>query len=194
MIDSAPTAIVGELTRRGVSRSAAENLATSFPKKLIAEKVALHDRLLERRDKRMSKNPPGFLAAAIRNDYRSVVDVSRGAGEQTRANTVYGNKNSQPAAESQKSDQKRHEAALRYWQSLSESEREELEARAIATSERIRVNSYERLKESGSRLREVLREDIVANYLQREGFLPNTVSDPASIGRILGAEPVAGIE
>src|SRR5262249_15391584 len=64
------SAIAGELTRRRINRRVAQSLAMSFSDRHIAEKIKMHDRLIAKGDKRISKNPPGFLAAAIRNDYQ----------------------------------------------------------------------------------------------------------------------------
>src|SRR5690606_11921887 len=64
------TGAVNELVSRGVDRTVAENLVQQYPAARIAEKLALFDALTARRDKRISRNPPGFLAEAIRRDFQ----------------------------------------------------------------------------------------------------------------------------
>src|SRR3989442_491136 len=45
----------------------APELALARPEEEIRRYLALHDWLLSRRDKRIARNPPGFLAACIAN-------------------------------------------------------------------------------------------------------------------------------
>ena len=170
--DCAKTSMVGELTQRGVSRSAAESLASSFTAQHIAEKVELHDRLLKCRDKRISKNPPGFLAAAIRNDYRppEVVKSAECGPRQCQIN--HRNNSTRQVSHDITSDgNRRKEAARQFWRRLSTSERDELQLRAAAAGEPFQVQTYERLRKAGSRLWEALRDDLVARYLERSGLL-----------------------
>jgi Replication initiator protein A len=59
-----------DLIDRGVTPVTAHELAAGFPAGSIAEKVEVFDWLMARRDRRASKNPPGYLADSIRGDYK----------------------------------------------------------------------------------------------------------------------------
>ena len=58
-----------ELTSRGISRNVAGKLAEEYSPEHIAQKIRLLDALVANRDRRVSRNPAGFLASAIRHDY-----------------------------------------------------------------------------------------------------------------------------
>ena len=60
---------VRELIARGITPSAARTLANGFTAETVAMKIEVFDWLVAKKDKRVSKNPPGYLADSIRNDY-----------------------------------------------------------------------------------------------------------------------------
>jgi hypothetical protein len=61
--------LVKELVEFGVERNAAARLVERYPRERILEKLAYVKGLVSSRDKRVTKNPPGFLVAAIRSNY-----------------------------------------------------------------------------------------------------------------------------
>ena len=65
-----------ELTSRGISRNIARKLTDEFSPEHLAEKFEIHDKLVAGRDRRISKNAAGFLAAAIRDDYRLPLPIA----------------------------------------------------------------------------------------------------------------------
>src|SRR5207253_237660 len=75
--------LIGELTKRGVWADMAPALANSLKEEEIRRYLALHDWLLRRRDKRIAKNPAGFLAACIANRFPFPKDfeLARGGTE-----------------------------------------------------------------------------------------------------------------
>src|SRR5262249_36484535 len=62
--------VEGLLVERGIGAAAARELAARFGEERIREKVGAFDALVKSNDKRVSKNPPGFLYKAIVDDYR----------------------------------------------------------------------------------------------------------------------------
>jgi hypothetical protein len=65
----APNAMVSELVQRGIHSAMAQELATAVAEDVIREKLSWFDWLVKRNDKRVARNAPGFLVAAIREDY-----------------------------------------------------------------------------------------------------------------------------
>ncbi len=61
--------LVEELKARGVTSKIAVELAESHPAARIQTKMDVFDWLLKNEDKRVGKNPAGYLVASIRDDY-----------------------------------------------------------------------------------------------------------------------------
>ena len=61
--------LLAELASRGVTRATAAELVRQHPAERIAAKLEVFDWLTEKRDKRVSKNPGGYLAESIRKSY-----------------------------------------------------------------------------------------------------------------------------
>ncbi len=167
--------LVAELTKRGVSRGVATDLAHSYGAEHIASKIALHDELLAQKDRRIGRNPPGFLASAIRDNYH----VPQGSRSQafttipSRKASKTGRTTSAPKTDVDLEQAARTSQVREHWSRLSDSQQQELEAQALAAGNQFQVASYQRLKASGNRLWEVLRDDLVAAYLARECSSPN---------------------
>ncbi len=64
-----PTKHEHELTERGVTPATAAELVLGYTAERIQAKLEIFDWLMSKQDKRVSKNPGGFLAEAIRKDY-----------------------------------------------------------------------------------------------------------------------------
>ena len=61
--------IARELISRGVTPITARELAGGFPAEVIGLKLEVFDWLMGKKDKRASKNPAGYLAKSIRDDF-----------------------------------------------------------------------------------------------------------------------------
>jgi hypothetical protein len=70
-----PVPLLDELLRRGLHLPKAKEILENHPADFIREKLALLDWLTAR--KREPKNPAGYLAAAIRDDYKPPADYQR---------------------------------------------------------------------------------------------------------------------
>jgi len=82
--------IAQDLISRGVTPTTARELARSLPPDAIAGKLEVFDWLVGKKDRRVSKNPAGYLAQSIRNDFatprgfkgRAQVEAERLAAEE----------------------------------------------------------------------------------------------------------------
>jgi hypothetical protein len=66
--------LVAALTARGVAPRVAAELVAAQPPGRLRTKLEVFDWLVENRDKRVGKNPAGYLVASIRADYRAPGD------------------------------------------------------------------------------------------------------------------------
>jgi hypothetical protein len=79
-----PNALIAALVDRGVTPKAAAELVGAHPPARVRTKVEVFDWLVENRDKRVDKNPAGYLVASIRDDYRAP-EAFKPAAEVVRA-------------------------------------------------------------------------------------------------------------
>jgi len=131
-----PVELIAALKMRGVTGKIAQELVETHPSGRIRTKIEVFDWLLRNEDKRVGKNPAGYLVASIRSDYRTPGDYQT----QLSAPTLSGD-SKQRSVDRQclPSTQRRtrheiqnhgaREAKLRVtWQQLSATEREAIVA------------------------------------------------------------------
>ena len=129
-----------DLISRGVTPVTAMALVRNFPAEAVANKLEVFDWLIARKDKRVSKNPAGFLAKSIRDDFANPKGFETKA--QVDAKRLVAEKAEQEArarkAESRVQDAKlrvKKEAVDAYLSSLTPEQRVDLEREAHAESE-----------------------------------------------------------
>jgi hypothetical protein len=71
---SQPAGLIEALKARGVTRKTAQELVDGHPPSRIRTKIEVLDWLLRNADKRVGKNPAGYLVASIRSDYQAPGD------------------------------------------------------------------------------------------------------------------------
>ena len=121
--------LVEALKARGVTAKTAAELVEAHPASRIQTKIEVFDWLLRNEDKRVGKNPAGYLVASIRADYQApsnfvapdveakAQEVERSAGEAKRQE--------QQHARAENDRAQSREAELRAaWERLPEAERE----------------------------------------------------------------------
>ncbi len=117
------------LRQRGVTPRTARELATGQSAIHIRAKVEVYDWLIKKKDKRIGKNPAGYLVASIRDDYQPPTDFrpalplreSRQAAQPSAA----------PVATGEGDLESAREARLRFaWEGLSERDRESIREEA----------------------------------------------------------------
>lgn len=157
-----------ELTSRGVSRSVARKLASEFSPEYLAEKIANHDTLVGNRDPRIRRNSAGFLAASIRDDYRSL-GLPRICDRRGRR-TAKSEPKVQLAivATSSPVDVKQvPDDTLQFdnfWKNLTATQQEEFEGQAIAASSSFHHATLSRLESTDHNLRTQLRTQLVMQF------------------------------
>jgi len=71
-----PAVLVEALRERGVAARTAQELIDAHPVHRVQTKIEVFDWLVRNEDKRVAKNPAGYLVASIRADYREPNDYS----------------------------------------------------------------------------------------------------------------------
>ena len=99
-----PTQLLEALKARGVASKTAQELVDAHPHSRINTKIEVFDWLLRNEDKRVGKNPAGYLVASIRSDYKVPGDyqtqtsAARAGFEQESAGTWLGSATISPCA------------------------------------------------------------------------------------------------
>ncbi len=167
------SALVQELTTRGIAAATASRLVRAFPAPQIEEKLRWHDQLRLAGDRRVARNPAGFLRAAIQRDFHIPSrDQSQARRKDTTRNETQTASQlaSQPAGKqvstAAATAQQRLERARQYWQELSPVQQQQVEARLLEHGKQLQVAVFRRQRES-SALRDELRYSLLADYLDR---------------------------
>ena len=124
--DESAGLIVQELIERDVSPGTARQLAENFPAETVRAQVDAFDWLVEKKDKRVSKSPSGYLVKSIQDGYAipkgSISRIDREADRkviEARADDA----NARKAAKAEKEAERR--AILAHWEGLNADQRDQ---------------------------------------------------------------------
>ena len=140
------------LIARGVTPAVAAGLVESHPTEHIQERIEVFDWLSEKKDKRVSKNPGGYLAESIRKGYVPPKGFeSKIAREKKQADELERTRQAEEAKRRTEAEERAREEAeqLRvsdYLDSLTPEEREALQAEALAKANPFFAQQYRRSK------------------------------------------------
>lgn len=167
---SAPP-LVTALVGRGVSRTKAFSLVEQYPDALIQSKLDVLDWLVEKKDKRISASPAGFLVKSIQDDYAVPKGYSSQADRARRKAEIEAEarqeaENRRRDAEKLARERAETQAIDAYWHSLSPEQQAEIDAASKA-----QADPKDIARESGPlgpNLQRIRRE----TYLRATGKLP----------------------
>jgi hypothetical protein len=120
--------LIEALKARGVTPKTAAALVESHPVARVRTKVEVFDWLMKNGDKRVGKNPAGYLVASIRSDYKPPGEFARAGAKARAAETAEAaaedDRESRRKAKDQAEREREREAGLRErWDKLAEAER-----------------------------------------------------------------------
>ena len=168
-----PPDTLERLLKYGVAAATARELVAQFADR-IAEKLALVDWLMARNDRRIPKNPAGFLVAAIRQDYPLPKDYLKMVKRAAKVRKVA------IASGSPKPTNQAVDTTGAYLQALPAEAVGRLEVAALGAATSLERASYERLKAQGGQLFLSLRESLLRKHVLSHGLpSPNTTADAA---------------
>jgi hypothetical protein len=124
-----PAELIELLKARGVTGKTAKELVETHPGPRVRAKIEVFDWLIRNEDKRVGKNPAGYLVASIRSDYQAPGDyqsqptAAQLAVEQTRRAHLESQRKAQAEAQAQRDESR--EAKLRAtWEQLDQVDRD----------------------------------------------------------------------
>ena len=164
--------IVKELTSRGVNRKVARELGSQFPEELIEAKIRLHDSLVSAKDKRISRNPAGFLTAAIRHDYpEPPAEKLRRAPQRTSPSAFSpASLELKTAVATKLTDAEKTEQAefQKHWDGMSIEDRTRLERDALQAAPKFHRETLQRVEKSSPGLLPQLRMKLMREFLLKQ--------------------------
>jgi hypothetical protein len=132
--DDRPGELIEALKARGITARTAQELVEAHPPGRIRTKLEVFDWLLKNEDRRVGKNPAGYLVASIRSDYQAPVDFqaqvdgAKAAGKAKAAAAAKAEHDKARAHEEARRDKAREERLHAAWERLPEAEREAIRA------------------------------------------------------------------
>jgi len=133
---SEKSALVDALIARGVTAKVAAELVDAHPTSRLRTKLEVFDWLVKNEDKRVGKNPAGYLVASIRSDYQPPEEFAEAARtEETRKKTEDADVKAKKKAIDEADKLKARETDLRArWEKLPEAEQEAIRASVRAAN------------------------------------------------------------
>ena len=158
-----------ELTSRGVSSNVARKLTQEYPPEHLAGKIKLHDALVANRDRRVSRNPAGFLASAIRHDYQqhetTLPRIRNPTAHQTRPTAVAGRQIATTTVSRRTSVQNDRNVAFQaFWKSLPPDTQMDFEREAVQQAPPFHKDTLLRLRTSDHALAAELRTQLLQTH------------------------------
>lgn len=135
-----PTEQEKALIDRGVTAAAAAELALSHSADRVQAKIEIFDWLVIRKDKRISKNPAGYLAESIRKDYAPPRGFESEGQRRERAAALDEQRRKveeakRKAVEAQREKEAHDQIRIRtYWENLSRTEQDRVREDALAST------------------------------------------------------------
>ena len=131
-------ALKAALVQRGVTPGVAQNLMVTYPVDRVRSQIEVFDWLKSRNDRRVSKNPSGFLVSAIKAEYVApeafLFERKRkrhGRVEAENRRQLGGREQAAQEKEKARLDAQA-DAIQSFWNSFSDGERQRLEAETLA--------------------------------------------------------------
>jgi hypothetical protein len=128
--------LIEALVARGVTQKIAASLVTKHPHGRLKAKLEVFDWLVKNEDKRVGKNPAGYLVASIRADYQAPGEFTEIAkAEEVKKKAEEADHKAKKKAREESEKVKAREADLKArWEKLSEAERESIRATVKANN------------------------------------------------------------
>ena len=161
--DRAPAGLMAGLVERGVTASSARQLCEDCPEERIRSQLEVFDWLVANNDKRVARNPAGFLVSSIRGEYappRTFISEADKAKREQAAALRKQKAEERAERQARLEEQRcaaRSQAIAGFWNSLSPIERQRLEAEALNAAA-----SFDRgLMDAGGKLGEAIRQKLL---------------------------------
>jgi hypothetical protein len=164
-------ALVRQLVERGVSPTKADELFASYPEARLREKIDIFDWLARTADRRIHRNPGGWLRKAIEDDYTAPKGYENAATREERQRACQEEQRYQAETSRAKREQQRNAkqelgSVDAYIAALAPQSRAALEAEALAWAPEDARQSCQHA--TPPRLRETILREILRGYLAQK--------------------------
>lgn len=161
--------LVKELVSRGLSAKSARSIVTSVAEEKIREKLVFFDWLVAKEDRRISKNPAGFLYRCITEDfslpedYRLAITPKQLPAPKTNVVPLQRHTAASVAAPPQPSDRKQIDD---YWNSISAEEQARIEEELVRDAPPFLRQQYVEGKKGRGLLFRTVRQALIDQYVR----------------------------
>lgn len=158
-----------ELVKRGIRIRTAEMLSRRHDEQTIRDRVAFHDYLLGRKDKRISRSAAGFLVQSIRHNYPLPPEFvhSKGASVGTAVKAPQRCDEAPPVT-----DDGGAAAFDEFWKTLPDDGRSKFERQAVEKAPSFLRRQYEATARAKGSLFEAVRQAILLRGFERSPAIP----------------------
>lgn len=167
-------ALISALTERGVSPSTATATVRRYRRERITAQIEVFDWMLARRDAKVSRNPPGFLISAIKGEYAPPRDFVS-CREQARRKQEGCERQRRLRASRQEKEAREYALELerekrlqKFWQSLSEAQRQQFEQEALAEAPAFQRRLIDSGGSGGAAAKKALLGRYISGWLKSE--------------------------
>jgi hypothetical protein len=170
-----PDSLIDALTARGVHRESAAELLHGRQADAVRHKLEVFDWLTSKADKRVAKNPAGYLISSIAKDYVVPKGFVPAAERQNQRDAVQSRESRateerRRKREQEDRDQAEQRAIEAYWDALTQREQADLDAMAQAEGDPELLKLFRGpLKKLGVK---AIRDRHIAGMLRLKGDLP----------------------
>ena len=158
--------LAAALSQRGVTPSSARETVRKYPAERIKAQIEVFDWMVARHDAKVSRNPPGFLISAIRDEYTpppgfiSREEMGRRENQEAERKCQAEERRLKRQAAETAKEQEKEKLIEEFWDSVPSAERGRMEAEALG-----QANSFQRkcLSKTGP-LGQATRKAILKAY------------------------------
>ncbi|MDB6136911.1 MAG: Replication initiator protein [Verrucomicrobiales bacterium] len=167
----AASPLVLALKERGVALEAAESLVSQYPADLIAQQMMSFDFLMAQKDRKIIRNPAGYLVSAIRAEYAKPPDLSSEEDRQRKEVEAATRKTKREAKKREAAELEKTKEAARqraidgFWRDLPEGLRATYEKQALDEADAITNRFLKRDDEVGRLVRQDLLDKFVLKMM-----------------------------
>jgi hypothetical protein len=163
-----------ELVERGVTPATAAEIAVAYPADQIQAKLEAFDWLMSKKDKRVSKNPAGYLAESIRKKYapprgfESKSEKERRLAAESEQRRKVEEAKRQAEAEQKAREEAEQARIKKYWNSLSPARQKALTSEALEQGDMsFAITRYRRTKDDAAVSERYLKMILDAYILKK---------------------------
>lgn len=167
-----------ELIKRGVTPNTAKEFLEQYAQIHIEEKIELHDWLVSHGDKRIKKNPAGYLVEAIKNNYTPPAGFeTKAQAEARQKQELEAQERAKQAEERMKAKdneefQRRQETVEQFLKGKTPEEKQQILEQALAQANSFQRKFAHRQDQTGEGIRQLLLYTFaIKNQPKKPAFL-----------------------